>query len=509
MENESFWKTTIGKASLITIITALIGGLTGWLIHLNKTDPVDPVVTTTSSSSISSSSSTVQSSTTSVQVITAQFNLQGAKGEVVTMEFDHIDSSCITDTGPFPSQTYLMQKVTTQSPSYAGAVVGDYYDPMIEMTKLPSCMSGRYWTDIKIPLTATAGNYNFTVDNKSVQLKVLNWSMPTIPTIPLLIEMTSWYAFQGHYGTLSSKPWSQQGPLTDLYTKSLEDHRINPYKHYISTSDQTRILNASPYVVLPVLGTSPTTMTDSNLASMETLAKQAIAQNKKPIIYFWDEPSSSAITSMVPLVKNVKAKVPSAKIMVTTTFNQTLKNAGVDIFTPVMQHIGGSRPNASAYPELWTYVSCMSHGCANTQGNSGEPDLMLDRDPVYSRSFFWAGQAVGAKALLYFNSVEFFKSPSKDAMAEALWIGGGSIGGGWDFSGNGDGTLFYPNKIDNTPIVSLRLKMLRRGSFDMEYLAKAKAQGITVAPLATDWKIWDKNNINYDTEIKRLGALIQ
>jgi hypothetical protein len=46
----------------------------------------------------------------------------------------------------------------------------------------------------------------------------------------------------------------------------------------------------------------------------------------------------------------------------------------------------------------------------------------------------------------------------------------------WDFSGNGDGTLFYPGtpaKIGGTthiPLASIRLKMVREGMEDYEYL---------------------------------------
>ena len=46
----------------------------------------------------------------------------------------------------------------------------------------------------------------------------------------------------------------------------------------------------------------------------------------------------------------------------------------------------------------------------------------------------------------------------------------------WDFSGNGDGTLFYPGtpaRIGGTthvPVASIRLKMIREGMEDYEYL---------------------------------------
>ena len=46
----------------------------------------------------------------------------------------------------------------------------------------------------------------------------------------------------------------------------------------------------------------------------------------------------------------------------------------------------------------------------------------------------------------------------------------------WDFNGNGDGTLFYPGTPErvggatHVPVASIRLKMIREGMEDYEYL---------------------------------------
>jgi hypothetical protein len=53
----------------------------------------------------------------------------------------------------------------------------------------------------------------------------------------------------------------------------------------------------------------------------------------------------------------------------------------------------------------------------------------------------------------------------------------------WDFSGNGDGTLFYPGtpaKIGgatHVPVASIRLKMIREGMEDFEYLTLLSRAG--------------------------------
>jgi hypothetical protein len=56
--------------------------------------------------------------------------------------------------------------------------------------------------------------------------------------------------------------------------------------------------------------------------------------------------------------------------------------------------------------------------------------------------------------------------------------------GAWRFHGNGDGTLFYPGlptRIGGTrevPVESLRLKHLRDGMEDYEYLKLARSLGL-------------------------------
>jgi hypothetical protein len=53
----------------------------------------------------------------------------------------------------------------------------------------------------------------------------------------------------------------------------------------------------------------------------------------------------------------------------------------------------------------------------------------------------------------------------------------------WDFTGNGDGTLFYPGtpaKIGGAthiPVASIRLKMIREGMEDYEYLRLVAEHG--------------------------------
>lgn len=418
-------------------------------------------------------------------------NFYGAKNETIGFRFS--SSNPINFNLPnadWQLDAFSIGKVHTTNPSFTGAQVGPHEDPLYE-TFTP----GEQWIDLTIPKTANSGINTFDLNGQLFSIYVFDFELPDKPSMPLLIELVSWYCYQGHYANTAK--WDRQLPITQVYHDSLKRHRIEPMRPWLTAGDtQQWIDKAYEYWVLPVRSVDANTLTDSYLANMELEARYCLGKGLKPIIYLTDEPNAAQLSVGPTLYNNVKSKVPSAEIMV-TTIKQPNKMA--DIYCPVFQHIGGDYIPSNQYQKLWGYISCMSHGC-NYLGDSGEPDIgSVERPGIYSRAFFWAGEALGCEALLYFNSVEFFKYTSRDPFAESLW----------DFSGNGDGTLFYPDRINERPIESLRLKHLRRGSYDMDYLWLAEQKGIAINHMARDWKDWDKDNQNYDDEIIRLGLEIE
>jgi hypothetical protein len=103
---------------------------------------------------------------------------------------------------------------------------------------------------------------------------------------------------------------------------------------------------------------------------------------------------------------------------------------------------------------------------------------MADLSPIYSRVLQWLAykyqigyRAQGPATELYFETVYAYQFPGNDPWKSVYY-----------FSGNGDGTHFYPGtpaKIGGTkhiPIASIRLKMLREGIEDYEYLVQAEAK---------------------------------
>jgi hypothetical protein len=209
---------------------------------------------------------------------------------------------------------------------------------------------------------------------------------------------------------------------------------------------------------------------------------------------------------------------------VTIALNPPMKGA-VDIWTPLINCIEDkpgfdpyckqSAPRNSYQSELnagkhlWWYQSCASHGCNIVGGDyfRGWPSYMIDASPVSNRIFQWLAWKYGIEGELYFNTVEAY--PKNDPWEDVYLFGG-----------NGDGTLFYPGRPDriggttDIPIKSIRLKLIREGLEDYEYLTLAQrnglgslAQAVTRAE-ATSLYQWDHRPESLYAARKRLGEAL-
>jgi uncharacterized protein (TIGR03382 family) len=206
--------------------------------------------------------------------------------------------------------------------------------------------------------------------------------------------------------------------------------------------------------------------------------------------YTCDEPPlTCAWNEIAPRAKSAHDADPNFKTLVTTQIWDAQEHGvadDIDIMVPVINWIDDKPGSAVAgnqrarydewlkgqNKELWLYQSCMSHGCGGTVniGNpsdsdkyySGWPSYMIDASASRNRAMEWMSFLYDATGELYWETAFAYRH---DAWSNQ-----------WDFSGNGDGTLFYPGSPKriggNTdiPVSSVRLKMIREGMEDYEYL---------------------------------------
>lgn len=120
--------------------------------------------------------------------------------------------------------------------------------------------------------------------------------------------------------------------------------------------------------------------------------------------------------------------------------------------------------------QLWMYTSCDAAGCVepNPANWDGWVDYTIDAAASQNRAMGWLAYQYDVSGELYY---------AVDQNLKTAWTHQ------WEAGGNGDGTLFYPwdkNVVGGAtpiPIESMRMKLIRNGHQDYEYLKLASAAG--------------------------------
>jgi hypothetical protein len=202
--------------------------------------------------------------------------------------------------------------------------------------------------------------------------------------------------------------------------------------------------------------------------------------------YAADEPPAETFPELARRTRAFRQGAGKIPVLVTTALTPALTGA-VDIWVPPINYMDDKpsqaakhrSPRRAAYEErvrrgeaLWWYQSCMSHGCSRTSDRYyvGWPNYLIDGSPMAHRIMPWLSWAYRVSGELYFHTTYAYEHGDP-------WVDQ------YYFSGNGDGTLFYPGSPDriggrsHIPIESIRLKLIREGLEDYEYLVILKRLG--------------------------------
>ncbi|MCY1015250.1 DUF4091 domain-containing protein [Pyxidicoccus sp. MSG2] len=201
--------------------------------------------------------------------------------------------------------------------------------------------------------------------------------------------------------------------------------------------------------------------------------------------YAKDEPKPEDVPLVHAQAKRVRA-AGGIPVLVTSPLDDALRGAA-DILTPTLncfyprpgpqtcRNVVAARTLRGRLPKgakVWWYQSCNSHGCnggppedaAVDAAYSGWASYMVDHPAPLNRAMGVLAFSSGVDGELYFDTV-FAYNTKKDVWTDVF-----------EFGGNGDGTLFYPGTParlgtpGHQPVISLRLKHLRDGLEDYEYL---------------------------------------
>jgi len=395
------------------------------------------------------------------------------------------------------------------------------------------------FVDVRVPPNQPAGRYTGTVAVRNgskvlgtvaVVLFVRDFTLPATSSLPTAFRVSIDQMCVAHGAATGS--WCTNGNpdfhlWARLYGRFLLDHRVtmllpdvpNPsnwpatfnayqadYGGIIDGTDAYQRLSGAQMTTLAYPWFSGSDSQAAAVAKMSNWATFAKGTSGRTFPWFNrtfhyaqpDEPGSNC-ANWAPIIDQgnwAHSVDPGFRVMVTgTVADFAACNAGsaVDILDPPVDFLdakpGGSNPGnhradydafllASPARALWMYQSCMIHDCGSSSNAStvNWPNFMVDATAVQNRSEPWMHFIYDAPGMLYYD----VSAHLADAFRN---------NGIYDYTGQGDGTLLYPGTPatvvngssyaiggrSHIPLASLRLKMIREGLEDYEYLTLCKA----------------------------------
>lgn len=414
-------------------------------------------------------------------------------------------------------------EVPVAKPSFEGAQLHAYVDGLVPLSEPVPCSQpaesrfGWLVGEIEASRNAAVGRFIGFVESSMqdseprvspankrwmLSIQVLPYVIPEKFGLALRAEFTPFFASLAHYG----RSGREEGELTRRYIRSMYEHRVLPLKSWIkhpflseaerNTSNfflsrypsqelsfLSTVLKVLPEWVPVDLPRIDSSNSDDRFSywkrwqnfihseSTDTQENETIIRfRNSPFVYLWDEPLQEQLSLVNQVAIDLNAAAPDVSALVTVYPWDSLQDT-IGIFAPLLQTlVKHGKPILRQNRELWSYVSCMSHGCGSGH-SSGEPDFVIERNAAYIRVWAWMAEEYELRSILYYSVNNFWrKSKTIDPWLNLF-----------DFTGNGDGTLFYPGRPgmfglqEHTPVPSLRLKFWQQSSFDFEYIRHAKA----------------------------------
>lgn len=398
-------------------------------------------------------------------------------------------------------------------PSNTEGAVGPWPDPLIPAVDaysgearnafpfdVPVGELRAIWVEVFVPPDTPHGDYTGTVTVQGgglaetaveVRLRVRGFDLPSTATLKSAFGVR-WNVCASHLGSYEACGDSGTEEYLVLYGRSALDHRVSleaVIYYGPDGSDWSRFDAAYG----PLFnGTADTRLAGARQTTVRLMTSDesqyaawhdhfdAMGWLGMLFDYTCDEPPLGCdFSDIAPRAAPVQAA--GIRTLVTTDIDEVTEQGladDIDIMVPIVNYIHdrdgeNRRPDYDAFlamgpeKELWMYQSCMSHGCGDgcvettSDYFTGWPSYMIDTSAVQNRAMEWISFIYDMAGELYFETTYDHPTAWDDQC---------------DFSGNGDGTLFYPGTPDriggtsHIPIESIRLKLIREGMEDFEYL---------------------------------------
>jgi hypothetical protein len=370
------------------------------------------------------------------------------------------------------------------------------------------------WVDVLVPPNQAAGDYSgrLRVTGAAgfsrivpIDLHVYPFGIPSTSTLQSAFGI-DWEVCTAHYGNDCIQNEERGWALKSLYERAgLEDRVTLSYPEYQPPVPGDESAWFRQYALPLIQGKTaqndagswlPVRLRGARLTSIQVDGPPYLDDWKREakvggftsraFFYACDEPNTDGDTWRYCKQQARSARQGWAGLDVLIT--STIQNANrfdatnlIDILVPIVNEMddklgigspyaGNQRSKYNPYlaqpgNRLWLYTSCESHSCSGDPGNDpywrGWPSYVIDQPASEHRAMGFVSYEYGASGELYF---------AVDHDLDTAWRNQ------YDFGGNGDGTLFYPGTPrriggqHDIPIDSIRLKRIRDGREDYEYL---------------------------------------
>ncbi len=411
--------------------------------------------------------------------------------------------------------------VTTKS-NAAGAT-GPWPDPLIPAVDafygeprnafpaaVPAGQTQGFWVELLIPPGQAPGTYSGTVT-----VTAADQSTSTIDlsiqvrgfTLPSTSSLASAYGFDwdgpcvGHFGAYGGTQCddAQLEALNALYFQDALNHRLTisalVYAPPVTNgqgSFTTFDTLYGPFLDGTAL-TRPGTLQGAKITTIQYAGDQVAASYAAWAAHFkakgWfdrvfdytcDEPPNGCDWTDIPTrAAIVHGGDPAFRTLTTTTIQNAQTNnvlSSIDILVPIINEMddptnGSQRAAYDTFLQgpnalLWMYQSCEPSSSCSSGSVGGEttwPTMFVDEPALGNRMMQWMDFLYQVSAELYYDTT--YAMSTQDAWTSQ-----------YEFGNNGDGSIWYPGKpsliggTHDIPIESLRMKMLREGMQDYEYL---------------------------------------
>ncbi len=362
------------------------------------------------------------------------------------------------------------------------------------------------WTDIFVPEEAEAGTYNgsFEVAGQAIKVNLTVWNF----TLPSVSHFPHWCYIgpeQIAWGNgLPAQKIPQMQEYFDAYFQMAHNHRISLNEGLGYGEDYIKAANRKYYDHYtgkafkgPFAAGFGFELGTANQKVFELVKKEGWLN--RVFTYLADEPGSKeAYEAVIARGKKVKADTGGQLMRFVTEQYKPSKpdwphlDEAVDIFCS-----SGIAPSEIPAVEakgnvVWTYNG----------GHMGS--AALDAPAPVMRSQAWAGFVSGSRAWYFWEAgyvvdkhnkwkkerrlinknppkylTDTWNNPLNFDEATKPWKNGKIYPAAWSIRINGDGLLFYPGKEAGVqgPISCIRMKNIRQGAQDFEYLYLLEKMG--------------------------------